>query len=218
MKTIAFFIYLVATFCCPSVRADELEDFGDQMSYFYLAPSQESFNTFQKNADRFRDRIEGGGNRADILVAVMIAKISQAHNWQTGDGVFGKRAKEINEGHSRFARYIVDDAQVDPTKLDIWWASFFATGNERFLENIFQYAGAEPAKGDIGRTLVIGAASWSFKANCGQHKKVLEFARRKLNTASLSEAQTKFAKESVAFAETKSGEPAAVGDVAKTAR
>jgi hypothetical protein len=218
MKTVALFIYLVATLCCQSVLADDLEDFGKQMSYFYLTPSQESFNTFQKNADRFRDRLEGAGNGADILVAVMIAKISQTNNWPIGDGAFGKRAKEIVEGKSRLAKYVIDDSQVDPTKLDVWWASFFATGDELFLEKIFQHAGLELPKGDIGRMLVVGAATWSFKANCRQHKKVLEFARRKLNSLSISEAQAKFVKESIAFSETKSTEQGAPGDTPKAAR
>ena len=218
MKTVALLIHLVAALWCQSVLAADFEDFGQQMSYFYLTPSQESFNTLQKNADRFRDKLEGAGNGADILVAVMIAKISQTNNWPIGDGGLGRRAKEIVEGKSRLATYVIDDSQVDPTKLDIWWVSFFATGDDHFLENIFQYAGLELPKGDIGRMLVIGAATWSFKANCRQHKRVLEFARQKLNSPSISEAQAKFVKESIAFAETRSTEQGAPGDAPKAAR
>ena len=212
MKSISLLICLVASLWCQSVLADDLEEFGNQMSHFYMAPSQESFSVLQKNADQFRAKLEGAGNGADILVAVMIAKISQIHHWPIGDGAFGKRAKEIAEGKSQLAKYIIDDSQVDPTKLDVWWASFSATGDERYLGNIFQYAGLELPKGDIARMLVVGAATWSFKANCRQHKKVLEFAKKKLNSPTVPEAQAKFVKECIEFAEANSTEPGTPGD------
>ena len=218
MKPVAIVIYLVAILWCQSVSANDLEDFEEQMSYFYLAPSQESFTMFQNRADKFREKLEGAGNGADILVAVMIAKISQMYNWPVSGDTFSKRAEEIMKGKSRLAKYVNDDAQIDPTKLDIWWASFFATGDERFLEKIFQYAGLEFSNGDGRRMLVIGAATWSFKANCRQHKKVLEFARQKLNSPLSSEAQVKFVKESITFSESKSTEQATPGDVPKAAR
>lgn len=218
MKSVTIFIYLVATLWCQSVLADTLEDFGNQMSYFYLAPSQESFSKFQKNADQLRDKLEGSGNGADILVAVMIAKISQTRHWPIGSSAFSERAKEIMEGKSPLAKYVVDDSRVDPAKIDVWWASFFAMGDERFLENIFQYASLELPKGDIGRMLLVGAATWSFKANCRQHKKVLEFARQKLNSPSVSEVQAKFVKECITFAETKSAEQGVPEETPKAAR
>lgn len=204
VRTAVFLVFFAATLGCPSALAVDLEEFGRRMTYFYLAPSRESFDKFQKTADQFRDKLEGSRNRADILAAVMIAKISQTHNWPIGDGVFGKKAKEIAEGKSRLARYVIDDLQVDPLKLDVWWVGFSATGDERFLENIFQYAGHELPKDDIRRMLLVGAATWSFKANCRQHRKVLEFARRKLLAPSISDAQVKFVKECIAFAEANS--------------
>lgn len=216
MKSIVLLICLAVSFWWQSVRADDLEKFGNQMSYFYLAPSQESFNAFQKNANEFRGELEGAGNGADILVAVMIAKISQLHSWPIGDGEFGRRAKEIAEGKSQLARYVIDDSKIDPTKLDVWWASFFATGDERYLGNIFQYAGLELPKGDIARMLIVGAATWSFKANCRQHKKVLEFAKKKLNSPAVPEVQTEFAKECIEFAEASDTEQGGPGGAPKT--
>ncbi|NTW53141.1 MAG: hypothetical protein HGB22_11235 [Chlorobiaceae bacterium] len=127
----------------------------------------------------------------------MIAKISQMHGWPIEDGVFGERSKDILEGKSVFARYILDDLQVDPLKIDVWWASFFATGDEQYLENIFQYAGKELPRGDNSKMLVKGVATWSFQVNCIKHRKVLAFARQKLRSSSLSEMQSKFVRECI---------------------
>lgn len=218
MRTITLSICLFATLLCQTALADDREDFGNQMSYFYLTPSQESFDTFQEKADQFQNELESAGNGADILVAVMIAKISGAHNWPIRDSILGRKAQEILRGQSSLAIYVQDDSQVDPSKLDVWWASFFATGDENYLEKIFQYAGVELPKEDIGRMLIGGAATWSFKANCRQHKKVTEFARQKLNSLSTSKSQVKFLKECIEFAEMQETEPADLRDAPKPAR
>jgi hypothetical protein len=184
-----------------SQNTESLEEFGYKMSYFYLAPGQEEFSAFQKSADHFKSKLDEAGNGADILVAVMIARISETYGWPIAGGAFAARSKEILEGKTDFAKYISDDSQVDPTKLDTWWASFSATGEERYLENIFQYAGQELPKGDTGRMLVIGAAKWSFKANCRQHDKVLSFSKKKLESATIAESQKSFLKECIDYAE-----------------
>ncbi|MYN44720.1 hypothetical protein GTP23_06480 [Pseudoduganella sp. FT93W] len=204
MKKFAFLAFFLATLCCQSAWADELKDFGTQMSYFYLTPTPEAFEAFQKNAERWRKELDKAGKGSDVLVAVMIARISQKNNWPISEGMIGLRAKEIADGQSRLAKYVVDDTQVNAAKLDIWWASFFATGEEIYLANIFQYAGLELPKGDMARMLVIQAASWSFKANCRQHPKVLAFAKQRLTSPSTSEAQARFIRDAIAYADTAS--------------
>jgi hypothetical protein len=203
MRFFALIVWVVSMSWSPAAFADTIEDFGKQMSYFYLAPSQEAFSVLQKNANQFRDKIEGANNGADTLVAVLIARVSQKYQWPIGGGVFGDRAKEIIEGKSTLAKYVSDNSQVDPSKIDVWWADFFATGDEQYLENIFQYTGGALPMGGDEKALVAGSANWSFKANCRQHEKVLEFARKKLKSASLPEAQVKFVNECIAFANRK---------------
>jgi hypothetical protein len=188
------------------VVSDELEKFGDKMMYFYLTPSPGEFSEFQKYADRFKREIEGNGNGGDILVTVMLARISAKYGWPIVDGAFSTKAREILDGKTDFARYISDDSQVDPSKLDIWWASFFATGDDRYLENIFQYAGQEMPKGDVGKLLVIGAAKWSFKSNCRQHGRVLHFAKNRMDSTSVTESQKAFLKECIDYAESEDEE------------
>jgi hypothetical protein len=188
------------------VSTESLEDFGYRMSYFYIAPSREAFSDFQRGASQFKRELEGAGNGADLLVSVMIAKISEKYDWPISDGAFSANANEILAGKSRLSKYLIDDSQVDPTKLDVWWASFFATGEEHYLENIIQYAGLELPKSDIGKMLVIGAATWSFRANCRQHKKVLEFAKRKLSSVTDNEPQMEFLRDCITFAESGDGD------------
>lgn len=201
MKNIVHILVGLIIFCSQTALADDLSDFGHQMSHFYLAPSQEAFESFQKNANEFQQKLDATKNGASVLVAVMIVRISQQYHWSIGNGIFGARAKELTRGQSELAKFVFDDLQVNPMKLDIWWASFFATGDEEYLEKIFSYAGLELPKNNLPLMLTIGAAKWSFKSNCRQHKKILEFVRQKLESPTLSEMQIKFLKECIAYGE-----------------
>lgn len=203
MMKLAILTILISALFCQGVLADDLEDFGYQMSYFYLSPSEKAFESLQAKAEQLRGRLESAGNGADILTAVMIARISEKHGWTIDDGHLGAIAKEILKGNSRLAKYVADDSQVDPGKLDVWWASFFGTGDEQFLEKIFRFAGLDLPDGDIGRMLIIGAATWSFKANCRQHEKVLDFAKRKLDAPGLAKSQAGFVRDCIEYASAK---------------
>lgn len=186
--------------------AESFDDFGKQLSNFYLSPSHEAFNTFQRDAEQFKENLKAANNGVDVMVAVMIARISEKYGWAIVDGELGSIASEILEGTTPLAKFVSDDARVNPSKLDIWWASFIATGEDRYLEKIFQYAGQELPKGNIEKALVIGAASWSFKSNCSQHKKVLEFAQKKLASKTTSEKQAQFLRDCINKVEVGSGD------------
>jgi hypothetical protein len=225
MKRSVWFACVLTMLSCGIAFAASLEDFGNKMSYFYLSPSREAFDAFQHDADQFSGKLKSTGNGADALVSVMIARISQKYGWPITGGVLGAKAAEILAGTSLFAKFVSDDTQINPTKLDIWWSSFFATGDERYLEYIYRYAGQEMPKGDIERTLVIGAASWSFKSNCIQHKKVLEFARKKLALNAASEKQMQFLRDCIAGSEaennawiSRDGKPVPNSDAMKSVR
>lgn len=204
MKTFAWLACLLTILSCNDALSESVEDFSKNISNFYLAPSSAAFNTFQQGANHFSSELKAAGNGADILVSVMIARISEKYGWPISGGVLGARATEILAGTSPLAKFVSDDAQVNPAKLDVWWVSFFATGEERYLENIFRYAGLELPKGNVGGALVIGAATWSFKSNCRQHQKVLEFAKQKLGAKLTSERQAQFLRDCIALAEAES--------------
>ncbi len=201
MKIFIGTLCIVGMILSSSVSAQTLKEFGNTMLYFYLTPSEASFSKFQIAADHFRSELVGAENGAALLTSVMIARISEKNGWAIADGAFSTTAKEILDGQSELAKYIADDSKVDSTKLDVWWTSFFGTGDNRYLENIFRYAGLELPKGDISGMMVIGAATWSFKSNCQQHKRVLEFAKQKLSSPGITESQITFLKECISSAQ-----------------
>lgn len=223
MKTFVWLACLSTILSCNDALSESIEDFSYKMSEFYLAPSSEAFNTFQQGASHFSSELKAAGSGADILVSVMIARISEKYGWPISGGVLGAKATEILAGTSPLAKFVSDDAQVNPTKLDVWWVSFFATGEERYLENIFRYVGLDLPKGNMGAALVIGTATWSFKSNCRQHKKVLEFAKQKLAAKPALEQQAQFLRDCVTHAEAegnawvnRDGKPAPESDAMKS--
>lgn len=208
MKRVNNFSYIllfgVLLGLCSSAWADSYQDFSRQLSYFYLHPTKASFAKFQQDANRYQSQLEQKQNGADILVAVMIAKISGTKKWPIIDGNFGRIARQILARKTRLARYVWDDSKVDPGKLDIWWVSYFATGDKAYLDKIFRYVGLPKPKHDVMRKMVIAAANWSFKSNCRQHKSVLEYARRQLWTASLTTKRKTFLKDCITKAQSAS--------------
>jgi hypothetical protein len=174
---------LVLLCLCATASSASLKEFGQKMSYFYLKPTPEAFAAFQQDVDTFADTLASAGNNADLLTAVMIARISEKHHWPViSKSSIGDKARTILEGKNPLAQYVLDDKQIDPSKLDIWWASFFATGDEAYLEKILVCAGTDSSKADPVLLLIYGSATWSFKANCKQHEAVRSFAQKQLDS------------------------------------
>ena len=200
MKKIVVFVFVLfmTNFC----HANEMQEFGKQMSYFYLNPTEKNFIEFQKRAASFEQELKSSKKHTDIIVALMVARISEKYNWSIQDTFFKKQALEILQEKSKLAKFINDDNAVNPTKLDIWWASYFATGDEKYLHKILLYAGEElPGKDNISKLLIIGAATWSFKSNCKQHKSVRDFALKMSNNSSLSMKKREYLLKVVEFAD-----------------
>lgn len=156
--------------------AEDMKDFDKQMGNFYLSPSQQKFEAFQIQADRFEEELCAKDNGSGLLVSVMIAEISKKHSWPiSGKGKISVTANEIVKGASDLAKYVEDDTQIDPGKLDIWWCSYFATGETKYLDKLLVYAGEELPEGDINKIMIVGAATWSFKSNCNQHESIKRY-------------------------------------------
>jgi len=200
MKKIVIFVFVLCmtNFC----HANEMQEFGKQMSYFYLNPTEKNFIELQKRAANFEQELKSSKKHTDIIIALMVARISEKYNWSIQDVFFKKQALEILQGKSKLAKFINDDNDVNPTKLDIWWASYFATGDKEYLHKILLYAGEElPGKDNISKLLIIGAATWSFKSNCKQHKSVRDFALKMSNDSSLSMKKREYLLKVVEFAD-----------------
>jgi hypothetical protein len=181
-----------------SARADDLEKFGREMTYFYLTPSQSNYEHLQSEADRLASSLKKQDSVA-LLSAVVIASAAQKHHWEiTGRGEISDLAREIAKGESKAARYVRDNATVDVGKLDVWWADFFATGDTKYLGNILRYA-KHPQPGEHAADFMMPAmAAWSFKSNCQQHKAVMAFAKQCLDSNAFP-TKTEFLKECVSF-------------------
>lgn len=165
-----------------------LEETGKEMMNFYLAPTREAFERYQKNADALVEKMDTSKNGADALMAVGIARISQKYNWPiTGVGKASEAARGILAGDTSLAKFVADDRQVDPFKLDVWWVSFFSTGDTQYLKKILIYAGEPLPEHDMNRMLIVGSAQWSFRSNCQQHKAVMDFAKAELDAATSPE-------------------------------
>lgn len=76
----------------------------------------------------------------------------------------------------------------DPGTLDDSWASFFATGDARYVREIIEVLPWVEVRGDVNRLLTGGAAKWSLASNAYQHSRVLAILEQELPTA---EAPTK---------------------------
>lgn len=192
MRMLAIVLTILMICGSQTAVAGDLEDFGNLLTYFYLEPSEEAFQRLQNSADKIYPELRKAGNGLENITAVSIARISQKHQWPIGDSPLGIKAQEIVTGESAFAKYVADDSKIDPTKLDMWWVSFFATGDDAYLEKIFKYAGVKPPKEPALQVVIVGAATWSFQSNCGQHKAVLEFAKKKLTSPNLPPEQTSY--------------------------
>jgi hypothetical protein len=201
MTRVLFAIALLSYFV-HDARAggdESLEKFGEQMSYFYLNPTKQNYDQLQSDVDRFAAAMANLRNKSDVSTAVFLARISQKYNWDiTGKSNIANMAREIKSQHGELAKYVENDQLVDPGKLDIWWSSFFGTGETKYLSKILRYAEPPQKRGRLTNDLVVAyAAAWSFKANCGQHKAVAAFAKQSLDTNAFP-SKKEFLKESIA--------------------
>jgi hypothetical protein len=154
-----------------------LEELSTRISNFYLNPTFEAFQSIESAANAHAKELADKKNGADHLFSVFLFRAAEKHKWTLSDpGAISRAAADLKEGSSHAARFVRDDTNVTPTKLDVWWISYFATGETGYLEKLMQYAGRELPQNDVKKALIIGAATWSFKSNCKQHDSIRKFA------------------------------------------
>ena len=74
------------------------------------------------------------------------------------------------------------DTISSPSFLDALWGSFFATGDDRYVQRLISALPMLDTKGDVARMLIGGAAQWSLTSNAVQHPKVMEICEKELKT------------------------------------
>jgi hypothetical protein len=201
--TLLHYLILASLLIATPIHAQDISKFTQEVSFFYLHPSKEHYNTLQRQADKFAGALEGKGNRADLLVAEWIARVSQRYHWPiTGGSSIANKAGDIANGQSQIANYVRNDRNVDPSKIDIWWMDFFATGDSAHLGKILRHAEKLRAGQKAGEMLVPFSASWSFKSNCRQHPAVLAYANDCLKTNKFPEKRD-FLQDCVSYSEKK---------------
>src|SRR6266446_3337474 len=175
---LAHYWVVAVVLAATRVQAQNINKFSEEMSHFYLHPSKQHYDMLQQQADQYAGVLQRKGNRADLLTAAWIARVSQKYHWEiTGRSEIATKAREIAGGQTQIANYVRDDKSVDPSKLDIWWVDFYATGDTEYLEKILRHAEKLHAGQKAAEMLVPFAASWSFKSNCKQHPAVLSYAK-----------------------------------------
>jgi ribosomal protein L16 Arg81 hydroxylase len=203
MKRTRLICYLAvaAVLSATPAWAQDVDKFSEEMSHFYLHPTKQRYELLQQEADKYAASLRKKGNQVDLLTAAFIACAAQRYHWgTTGRSEIATKAREIANGQSQIAKYVRDDQRVDPTKLDIWWVDFFATGDKEYLEKILRRAEKLHAGQRAAQMLVPFAASWSFKSNCKQHAAVLAYAKDCLKTNRFPQ-KNDFLQDCVHFAE-----------------
>jgi hypothetical protein len=74
----------------------------------------------------------------------------------------------------------LNDAIASPSFIDALWGSFFATGDERFVQRIIGTLSLLKSQGNTQDVLIGGAAKWSLTSNAIQHPRVLEICEAEL--------------------------------------
>lgn len=187
MKTALLYSVLFAALLA-SANATTLAQFNYEFEHFQRAPTQEHFQRIQAHADQLAGELKQKGNNVDLLTAVFIARAAEKYHWPiTGKSAIAKTAREIAGDQGRLSSYVRDDRVVDLKKLDIWWASFFATGETSYLADLLRVA-RYPHTGEHAADFMVPAmAAWSFKSNCRQNPSVRAFAKKALERSSSPE-------------------------------
>jgi hypothetical protein len=186
MKNILLILILLGAFAPVHAENSDLtiKELGQRMTFFYSKPSKAEFDAIQLGIRAHLEDLSSGTEDTAKLMAVFLGKVQRKQGWPIIDlGMIDDGARSIAaRDESEFSRFVWNDAQLSPTRLDIWWISFFATGDTGYLDMIIDQVGDLDAQSGTANILVMGSANWSFESNCRQHKAVLDYAKEILST------------------------------------
>ena len=103
----------------PQAKKLVLLEFGNRMSFFYLSPTQESFDRIQDDSVRYLGALQSKDSNADNLASVFIAKCSEKYGWPVKKGPYFHPVTDILNPESKFAEYMADNSIMNADKLDI---------------------------------------------------------------------------------------------------
>jgi hypothetical protein len=108
------------------------------------------------------------------------------------DAVLRRQAQKTSRGAARFIDELLeqsprplDDLPIDgPVVLDMLWAAFFATGDERYVLRIVAGLGGVASPQGTPAFALGSSALWSLRSNAKQHPRVAEVCAALLPQAS----------------------------------
>lgn len=186
IRAVCLSLFVTALFAPPAPAEDsaqdEMKETSREMMQFYANASEEQFAKINATLAKHQESIVqmGKRNRFDVLAATFLARAHQKFDYEiSGDGPVIELARDIvakNEANER-AVFVNDNDDVTPSKLDVWWVSFFTTGETLYLEFLLAQTGdANVAPGNPADATIRRVANWSFRSNCKNHDVVRDFA------------------------------------------
>ena len=175
---------VVFVFFCSTANAMTYKEVGQNETNFYKNPSNELFQNIQLGIDENIEQIKSNKNNVFLLDIVFISCVHKKYNWPIASTAMSKYVKQALDSSTKLGAYLQDDSIVDLMKLDVWWVSYFATGESVYLDKLSTYVGIKQKENETN--MVYHAANWSYRANCRQHKSVAEHARSLLSLDTLS--------------------------------
>lgn len=182
-----------------------MSEMSKKVSFFHENPTDENFQEIAKTIDRWKDELEGLDKRRGFqsILSTFVARVHEKYDYEIeGDNSINQLAKEIlnPETKNEDAKFIQNDELITRQKLDLWWSSFYATGEDKYLQLLLARTGSkemiQEAQQANNTTLanIMGAASWSFASNLNQQEAVQNFAKAMLENEDM-EAKHEFLKD-----------------------
>jgi len=178
-------LLLIAAICATIVPAFALDKeqfipIAIGMMSFPDNPTAAAFKTLEAKMDalpEIQDKEEA--RHITATGAAFLAAAQKKHGYPfQGTGIFTTLAKEIISEKGSFAKYILDDTDVDTSKFDVWWMSYLGSQDDEYLRKILKWAGSPRPKNDAVRSEFIQSAAWSFQSNCLTITGVKDFAKK----------------------------------------
>lgn len=138
-----------------------------------------------EKAQEWRVRLGSGGNSAATTIALALW---MANNRSELEAMLTAKLDPqvhgtVTELLQNTPPNLLQDEIRDSAYLDMFWGSFFATGDEKYVLRVIDALRFLAEKKDVQKMLIGGAAQWSLVSNAAQHRKVMQICEDQQKTA-----------------------------------
>lgn len=173
---------------------------NQEMTFFYTDPRRQVFNHVQERILLLEKPLTETNPTAMWLMATWVYRVSTQYDWPVQATFYPQVMAQFADKNSRVGQLIrYQGSEVNsPEYLDIWWVSYFATGDNDYLMLLLEVAKQAPklkkineskagnkqlTQQDLMPYLTAEAAQWSWLSNCHQHPAIRQFATEQLDIA-----------------------------------